>query len=150
LTGRFRRTRERPAALLILILGKRSALVYNAVPGGPARLAILGLRTAIADGIDTVLFHDGGDELGITLMAALFAGLGMLDFRDTDPLASETLAPDEEWDRLVAVPKQEVVAELVLLARSPTKIPAAPLGTGPARRLARAEVQEGLARGRFG
>jgi hypothetical protein len=140
-------------ALLILTLNGRCSLVYSAVPGGPTRLAILGLRTAIADGVDTtgyqvaetrqellawagaagtaprpemldkVLFHDGGDELGIKLMAALFAGLGMPDFRDMDPLAPETLTPDEEWDQAVAVPKQEVVAELVLLARSSTKIP---------------------------
>jgi hypothetical protein len=40
-------------ALLILTLNGRCSLVYSAVPGGPTRLAILGLRTAMADGVDT-------------------------------------------------------------------------------------------------
>jgi hypothetical protein len=135
-------------ALLILILDKRCALGYNAIPGGPTRVAILGLRTAIAAGIDTsgyqvgetrqellawagaagtaprpemldtVLFHDGGEDLGINLMAALFAGLGIPDFRDTDPLT-----PEDEVAKVTAGPKQQVEAELVLLVRSSTKIP---------------------------
>ena len=135
-------------ALLILILDKRCALGYNAIPGGPTRVAILGLRTAIAAGIDTsgyqvgetrqellawagaagtaprpemldtVLFHDGGEDLGINLMAALFAGLGIPDFRDTDPLT-----PEDEGAKVTAGPKQQVEAELVLLVRSSTKIP---------------------------
>lgn len=136
-------------ALLILILDERCALVYNAIPGAPTRVAILGLRTAIAGGIDTagyevgetrqellawagaagtaprpemldtVLFHQGGDELGIKLMAALFAGLGIPDFRDTEPLAPE----DERAEKVVTGPKQEVSAEAVLLVRSSTRIP---------------------------
>jgi hypothetical protein len=68
--------------------------------------------------LDTVLFHDGGEDLGINLMAALFAGLGIPDFRDTAPLA-----PEDEWAKVTAGPKQQVEAELVLLVRSSTKIP---------------------------
>jgi len=134
-------------ALLVLVLDSRCALAYSAVPGGPARVAILGLRTAISSGIDTsgyqiaetrqellswvaaartnsrpemldtVLFHDGGDDLGIRLAAGLFAGLGIPDYRNSDPLA-----PSAGQAKVETGPQQEVTAEAVLLVRSPTKI----------------------------
>ncbi|WP_345457731.1 hypothetical protein [Actinoallomurus oryzae] len=136
------------SALLFLILDEGCALVHTAVPGGPTRHAILGLRTAIGAGIDTtgyqvaetrqellawayaagtaprpdmldtVLFHDGGEGLGIKLTAGLFAGLGIPDFRDTNPFEPSA----QQDDKVITGPKQEVEAEAVMLARSPVNI----------------------------
>ena len=133
-------------ALIALIIEGQCAIVFNAIPGGPGLIAVLGLRTAVSGGIDlaeyqpdetkrellawaatagtmprpelldTVLFHDGGEDLGIKLLAGLLGGLGIPDFRGADPFG------EEQVEKVIGGPKQQVDGEAVMLVRSSTQI----------------------------
>ncbi|WP_019632789.1 hypothetical protein [Actinomadura atramentaria] len=142
-------------ALVALFLDGKCAIVYAAIPRDRTRVVFLGLRTAQSFGANTVgytldearpemrawaaaagtafdpalldvaLLHDGGEDAGLRLLAALLGGLGIPNFVGTDPFAVDLTADDEELDvpdKVDVGPPQTVEAEAILLVRAPTKV----------------------------